>query len=45
MHFLGNTCLNNLIYHISPKIVLVLKVHVFTSRDENSVGPDQVGAG
>ena len=44
MHILGNTCLNNLIYHISPKILLVLKEHVFTSRDENCVGPDQVGS-
>ena len=44
MHILGNTCLNNLIYHISPKMLLVLKVHVFTSRDEKCVGPDQVGS-
>ena len=44
VHILGNTCLSNLIYHISPKMLLVLKVHVFTSRDENCVGPDQVGS-
>ena len=25
MHLLGNTCLNNLIYHSSPKMLLVLK--------------------
>ena len=46
MHFLGHNCLNNLIhvYYIAPKILSVIKLHVFTSRDENSVGPDQVGS-
>ena len=27
-----------------PQILSAFKLHVFTSRDENSVGPDQVGS-
>ena len=44
--FLGNTCLNNHIHvcYISPKFLSVIKLHVFTSRDENSVSPDQLGS-
>ena len=46
MHFLGHNCLNNHI-HVTiflPNFLSVIKLHVFTSRDENSVGPDQVGS-
>ena len=46
MHFLGHNCLNNHIHvsYISPKFLAVIKLHVFTSRNENSEGPDQVGS-
>ena len=46
MHLLVRNCLNNHIhvYYISPNFLSVIKLHVFTSRDENSVGPDQVGS-
>ena len=45
MHFLGHNCLNNIpVYYISPKFLSVIKLHVFTNRDENSVDPDQVGS-
>ena len=32
------------VYYISPKFLSVIKLHVITSRDENSVDPDQVGS-
>ena len=46
MHFLGHNCLNNHVhvYYISPKFLSVIKLDVFTNRDENSVGPDQLGS-
>ena len=46
MHFLGLTDnrLNNLMYCVSPKLLSVIKMLVFISKDENSVGPDQLGS-
>ena len=46
MHFVGHNCLNNHIhvYYMSLKFLSAIKLHVFTSRDENSVGLDQVGS-
>ena len=32
------------IHCISPKFLSAIKLHVFTSRDENRVDPDQVGS-
>ena len=32
------------IHSISNKFLSVIKLHVFTSRDENIVDPDQVGS-
>ena len=45
-HFFGNNCLNNHIHvcYINPKFSSVIKLHVFTSRDENSVSPNQLGS-
>ena len=42
MHFLGKILYT--IHRISPKFLSVIKLHVFTSRDENSMDPDRVGS-
>ena len=44
MHFLGltNNRPNNPMYYLSHTFLSVNKMHVFTSRDESSVVPDQL---